>query len=156
VKTSDVGIRLIKQFEGLRLEAYLDAKNIWTIGYGHTGDVTQGEKIDHVEAGYLLLKDLAFAERYVNNLVKPPINQNQFDALVSFVYNVGGPAFEGSHVLKYLNLDNFKEATGYMLKWIFSGPRMLQALVERREVEVKLFNTKEIHYDATNAEVTVA
>lgn len=99
MKTSNNGIELIKRFEGLRLKAYQDSRGTWTIGYGHTGGVKSGDTITEQEAVELLARDLKTAEDAVNeqNL---SLSQNQFDALVSFVYNVGTRNFRTSTLLK--------------------------------------------------------
>ena len=98
MRTSENGVELIKRFEGLELEAYQDIAGIWTIGYGHTGsDVQPGMKISERDAEELLRRDLKPREQAVEGAVKVPLNQNEFDALVSFVYNVGAAAFRGSH-----------------------------------------------------------
>ena len=111
MKISQTGIDLIKRFEGLELEAYQDIAGIWTIGYGHTGpDVFEGWEISKFEAEELLRVDLVSREKAVNDLVRVPINQNQFDALVSFVYNVGIGALERSTALRELNRGNYLKA----------------------------------------------
>jgi len=98
------GISLIKRFEGLRLTSYLDCVGVLTIGYGHTGsDVITNQRITEDEAEDLLLKDLIRFEKCVNNNVKVHLNQNEYDALVSFTYNVGCGAFESSTLLRLLN-----------------------------------------------------
>lgn len=104
MKTSKKGIELIKKHEGLRLEAYQCAANKWTIGYGHV--ILSGENLKIItkqQAEELLMKDLSIAEKCVNENVKVEISQNQFDALVSFVFNVGCGAFKSSTMLKALN-----------------------------------------------------
>ena len=111
MKTSQTGIDLIKRFEGLELEAYQDIAGIWTIGYGHTGaDVFEGWEISKFEAEELLRVDLVSREKAINDLVRVDINQNQFDALVSFVYNVGIGALERSTALRELNRGNYLKA----------------------------------------------
>ena len=90
MKMSRNGIELLKRFEGLELEAYQDIAGIWTIGYGHTGnDVQPGMRISEREAEDLLRRDLRSREDAAERLTSVPINQNEFDALVSFIYNVG-------------------------------------------------------------------
>ncbi|MHA7871037.1 MAG: lysozyme, partial [Hyphococcus sp.] len=106
MKISESGIALLKRFEGLELEAYQDIAGIWTIGYGHTGNVQPGQRITEREAEALLRRDLKSREDAVGRAVNVPLNQNEFDALVSFVYNVGANAFRRSTALKRLNRDN--------------------------------------------------
>ena len=137
---SQKGINLIKNFEGCRLTAYKCPANILTIGYGHTGsDVHTGQKITQEEAEKLLRQDLIVHCNNVSRLVKVPLNQNQFDALVSFEYNVGYGAFMNSTLLKLLNQKKYKEASEQFGRWRFAGGKILAGLVKRREAEKQLF-----------------
>lgn len=137
---SQKGINLIKNFEGCRLTAYKCPANILTIGYGHTGsDVHTGQKITQEEAEKLLRQDLIIHCNNVSKLVKVPLNQNQFDALVSFEYNVGYGAFMNSTLLKLLNQKKYKEASEQFGRWKFAGGKILAGLVKRREAEKQLF-----------------
>ena len=142
MKTSQSGVDLIKSFEGYRNTAYMDSAGIWTVGYGHTGpDVTAGTKLEHGGAEVVLRKDLAGAEKAVTELVKVPLNQNQFDALVSFVFNLGSGAFAESTLLKRLNA---KESPCVVAKeelprWNKAGGKVLSGLTRRRQMEAELF-----------------
>ena len=137
---SKSGLALTEQFEGLRLTAYQDSVGVWTIGYGHTGsDVHPGLIITQMEAEALLLNDVASAARCVNQLVTVPLNQNQFDALVDFVFNVGKGNFAASTLLKDLNAGNFAGAAGEFQKWDHAGGRVLPGLLKRRLAEAGLF-----------------
>ena len=139
MKTSDKGIGLIKRFEGLRLKAYLCPSGKPTIGYGHTKDVKLGDVITEEEAEQLLLEDLIVVENEINkhNL---DINQNQFDALVSFVYNVGVGNFRTSTLLKKIKTDpNDKTIANEFKRWVYSNGKKLPGLVKRREEEAKLY-----------------
>lgn len=138
-KLSKAGIELIKKFEGVRLNAYKDSGGTWTIGYGHTGNVTEGQTITKTQANTMLKKDLERFEGYVNNLVKVELNQNQFDALVSFTYNVGPGALEKSTLLKKVNQNEFNEASEEFNIWVRSNGQVTQGLVNRRKEEQKLF-----------------
>ena len=100
MKTSQRGINLIKQYESFRAEAYRCPAGVWTIGYGHTRDVKSGDKITEPEALKLLRQDVQTAEKAVSTLVKKPLDQNRFDALVSFVYNTGSGNFASSTLLE--------------------------------------------------------
>lgn len=100
MKTSDQGIDLITQREGCKLEAYRDSVGVWTIGVGHTAGVVEGMTITQEEAMDLLREDLAWSEAAVNMI--SPLEQNQFDALVSFVFNVGQGAFASSTMRRML------------------------------------------------------
>ena len=102
-QTSANGRKLIEQFEGCSLHAYLDQRGIPTIGYGHTQGATMGQTCTQAEADAWLAEDLATAEQAVSRLVKVPLTQNQFDALVSLCYNIGQGNFAESTVLRLLN-----------------------------------------------------
>ena len=144
-RTGTRGLNLIKKYEGLQLKAYKDPVGIWTIGYGHTGrDVKPGKVITKAEAERLLKKDLRKFERQVNRRVTRKLNRNQFDALVSFTFNVGAGNFASSTLLKKLNKGDFKGAANEFLKWDKAGDplRVLPGLARRRMEERELFNKK--------------
>ena len=133
-------ISLIKKHEGLRLEAYLPTPNdVWTIGYGHTHTAKQGQKITEAQAEALLRKDITWAEEAVNKSVVVPLTQNQFDALVSFVFNVGAGAFGSSTLLRLLNSKDYDGAANQFLRWNKQKGVALKGLTKRREEERKLF-----------------
>lgn len=137
---SEKGIKLIKNFEGCRLEAYKCPAGIWTVGYGHTGStVHQGLKISQSEADSLLKTDLIIHCNNVSKLVKVPLNQNQFDALVSLEYNIGYGNFSRSTLLKLLNAKNYKGAAEQFAVWRLGGGKILPGLVKRRKAEKDLF-----------------
>lgn len=143
-KTSDAGIALIKQFEGVRLKAYKCPAGVWTIGYGSTrwNDDENVEEGDHVGlegAEKLLKRDLEHFEYAVNKLVTAEITQNQFDALISFVYNVGEYALKKSTLLQQLNAGNTARAADEFLKWTKAAGKELPGLVKRRAAERALF-----------------
>jgi lysozyme len=96
-------------------------------------------KIDYTKADSLLLEDLKRFESAIRQLVKVPLNQNQFDALVSFTFNVGEGAFKGSTLLKLLNAGNYNAAAAQFGKWVYAGKKVLPGLVARREAEYQLF-----------------
>ena len=142
MKTSDKGIGLIKRFEGLRLKAYLCPAGKPTIGYGHTKDVKLGDVITEEEAEQLLREDLIVVENEINrhNL---NLNQNQFDALVSFVYNVGIGNFRTSTLLKKIKANpNDKTIANEFKRWVYSNGKRLPGLVKRREEEAELYFTQ--------------
>lgn len=133
----------IKTAEGLRLTAYKDGGGVWTIGYGHTGaDVREGLTIPLSEAERLLTRDLRVAEGHVNDAVKVKLTQNQFDALVSFVYNVGGGAFRSSTLLKLLNAGDYGNAADQLLRWNKDNGKVVDGLTNRRREERELFLRK--------------
>ena len=141
---SDNGMRLLEQFEGLRLEAYLDSAGIATIGWGsikypNGNKVKLGDKITKAQAKQYKLHDLKEFESTVNTSVKVPLTQNQYDALVSLSYNIGSGAFKNSTLLKKLNSGDYKGAAEQFLAWNKSGGKKVQGLVNRREAEQKLF-----------------
>lgn len=139
MKTSSKGINLIKEFEGLELEAYLCPANVWTIGYGHTKTVTKGMVISEEGAEELLKQDLRHYENGINKHVKVELNQNQFDALVSFSYNLGVFALRTSTLLRVLNEGDYEEAANQFGRWVRANGKVLNGLVRRREAERSLF-----------------
>lgn len=140
MKISEAGLDLIRHFEGLRLNAYQDSVNVWTIGYGHTGkDVKAGKKIDIFDAEILLKKDVEKFETAVNDAVTVPLTQGQFDALVSFCFNLGAGTLLKSTLLKRLNAGNYEGASGQFVLFVHAGGRELPGLVARREAEQALF-----------------
>lgn len=138
-RINEKGIALIKEFEGLRLQAYKCPGNIWTIGYGHTRTVTPDMVISEAQADELLLEDLEWAESSVRKLVQVQISSNQFSALVSFVYNLGESQFRGSTLRKMLNQRDYAGAAAQFGRWVFVKRRKLAGLERRREAERALF-----------------
>ena len=136
---SNEGINLIKQFEGCVLSAYKCPAGFWTIGYGHTKNVKQGMKITKEQATNLLKDDLKTYENYVNKYVKVKLNQNQFDALVSFAFNCGGGALKSSTLLKKLNKGDYEGAANELLRWNKANGKVLAGLTRRRKAEKALF-----------------
>lgn len=137
MKISPRGIQLIKDFEGLRLTAYKCPAGVWTIGYGHTGNVKAGDKVTPNGADELLAQDLAMFQRGVNKAVTVPVTQGQYDALVSFAFNLGLGALQGSTLLRKLNAG--EDASGEFIKWVNAGGKRVEGLVRRREAERALF-----------------
>src|SRR5574337_475226 len=136
------GRALTERCEGLRLTAYQDSVGVWTIGYGHTGsDVHPNLTCTQEQADAWLQQDIQGAVHVVNTVVKVPLNQNQFDALVDFVFNLGSGAFQGSTLLKLLNQGNYQGASNEFPKWNHAGGVVLAGLTTRRLAEQKLFNT---------------
>lgn len=138
-KTSDAGIAFIKGFEGLRLKAYKDVVGVWTIGYGHTKGVKSGQQITEDEAEELLRADLAEFESAVNKVVKAPMAQHEFDALVSFAYNVGKTALANSSLLTLLNSGERTKAADQFLRWDKAGGKVVKGLTNRRKAERSVF-----------------
>lgn len=144
MKTSSQGRKFIEGFEGLYLKTYNDGTGVQTIGYGHTTaagppKVYRGQVITEEQADQILSDDLGKVETQVNTLVRVPINQNQFDALVSFHFNTG--ALGRSTVLKKLNAGDTKGAADALLLYNRGGGRVMAGLVRRRQAERKMFLT---------------
>ena len=137
--TSQKGLDLIKSFEGLRLSAYKCPAEVWTIGYGTTAGVKMGDMITKERAEELLREDVKRFEGYVDRLVKVPLTQGQFDALVSFTYNLGPGALEKSTLLDQLNRGDYDSAAEQFGRWVFAGGRKLEGLAKRRAAEKALF-----------------
>lgn len=141
------GLDLIASFEGLRLNAYPDpgtGNEPWTIGYGTTvypngHKVKRGQVVTQEEALEYLRHDAKKFADSVDRLVKVPLNQNQFDALVSFTYNVGDGAFERSTLLRKLNSGDYRSAADEFGKWVNAGGKAMYGLVRRRAEERDLF-----------------
>ncbi|WP_455478012.1 lysozyme [Bartonella sp. B10] len=144
-KISKEGLALIKQWEGLRLQAYQDTSGIWTIGYGHTAKagapvVYKGMQITESQAETLLQKDLMQFEKIVDQLVQRSLTDEQFAALVSFCYNVGIKAFRNSTLLKKLNDGHYEAVPVELHKWTRAGGKYLKGLVYRRAAEAGLWS----------------
>lgn len=140
MKLSEKGLEHIADSEGTKLYAYLDTGGVWTIGVGHTGpEVVRGLQISHAKAMEYLAEDVEEAEDAVNRLVKVDLTQNQFDMLVSFVFNVGEGQFKKSTLLKVLNAGNYDTAADEFLKWKFDNGKMIQGLLNRRIEEREIF-----------------
>ena len=138
--TGPRGLELIKEFEELRLEPYLDPVGIPTIGWGHTKDVSMFMGAISVEKAEQYLKeDLADAEKGVNGFVDVGLNQNQFDALVSFTFNVGVGNLRVSTLLRKINSGDFLGASNEFKRWVFAKGRRLKGLERRRLMEAELW-----------------
>ena len=139
MKTSPKGIALIKEFEGLRLKAYKCPGGVWTIGYGHTAGVKHGMVISERQAEEYLKADLIAFEKYLNGLGLA-LDQNQFDALISFIYNVGTGNFTSSTLLRKVRVNpQDNSIMDEFLSWVYSKGRVLPGLQRRRLAEMKLY-----------------
>ena len=145
MKISEKGLNLIKEFEGLRLKPYKDAVGIPTIGYGNTY-YEDGRKVSlsdpaitEARATDLLKMVVKRYEDAINRYVQVPITQNQFDALVSFAYNVGNENVRKSTLMKLLNRKQYMEAADQLLRWNKAGGKTLKGLTRRRQAERTLF-----------------
>ena len=140
---SQEGLSLIKKFEGCKLESYKCAAGVWTIGFGSTSGVEEGMEISQERADMLLLEDVKVFEEAVNNLVEVDLEQNQFDALVAWTFNLGSTNLKNSTLLKVLNDKNYEGVPEQIKRWnkaTVDGERqVLEGLVRRREAESLLF-----------------
>lgn len=143
MRISEQGVRLIKRFEGLRLTAYKCPTGYWTIGWGHTYNVKPGQKITKEQAEVYLKQDLVVAEDAVDKLVSTPLNQGMYDALVSFVFNLGAVRFKNSTLLRRLNQGAYDLVPDEFLRWVYGTvdgkTQKLPGLVERRTAEKEMF-----------------
>lgn len=143
-RTSFAGIKKIISHEGLRLKPYKDEGGKWTIGFGHLIKPNEqyllnSKGITEEKAKELLFKDLEETEKAIKQLVKVPLNKNQFDALVSFVFNVGKNAFAQSTLLRKINNNQIKDAANEFDRWIYVSGQKSPVLERRREKEKDLF-----------------
>ncbi len=135
MKISKECLEAIKRFEGFRAEAYICPGGKWTIGYGHTKGVKSGQKITERAAEVLLEGDLLTYEKFVDDLGLR-LNQNQFDALVDFAFNLGVGALAGSTLLRKIRLNKQDpEITGEFQRWTKAGGKVQPGLVNRRQWE---------------------
>ena len=133
------GLSLIKKFEGCELKAYRCAANVLTIGYGVTKGVTEDMEISQEEAESLLQEEMHEYEGYINDMVKVPLEQHQFDAMVSWVFNLGSGNLSSSTLLKKLNNSEYDEVPAQIRRWNKAGGKVLDGLIRRREAEAKMF-----------------
>ena len=134
---------MIKHFESCKLTAYQDSVGVWTIGWGHTAGVKKGDNWTQDEADDILLNDLEKFEGYVNQYVKVPLTQNQFDALVSWTFNLGPGNLKSSTMLIKLNEKNYDEVPSQMKRWSKAGGKVLRGLERRRNAEAAMFSGKD-------------
>lgn len=138
--TSERGKEFITVAEGVRYRAYLDTGGVWTIGVGHTGpEVVQGLQANKVQVQQWLTEDLKEAEDAIYRLVKVPLTQNQFDALASFVFNIGETQFESSTMLRKLNEGDYQGAANQFPRWVYDNGKQQPGLVKRRYGEKSMF-----------------
>lgn len=141
MKLGPQGLALIKEFEGCKLQAYTDSVGVWTIGYGCTTDVAPGMMITLAQAEQRLVDDLKHAETCVNGAVTVPLTQGEFDALVSWVFNLGCGSLRKSTLLRKLNESDYDGAAQEFLRWDKAGGKVLAGLTRRREAEAELFES---------------
>lgn len=140
MQISTEGISLIKKFEGCELESYQCAAGVWTIGFGSTHNIEEGMSISKDRAEELLLEDIAEFEESVLESVDMPMSQHQFDALVSWTFNLGPSNLKASTMLKVLNSGNYEDVPEQIKRWNKAGGKVLDGLIRRREAEALLFS----------------
>ena len=139
MKVSQECVDLVKFFEGFEANAYLCPANVWTIGYGRTKDVREGDIIPEVQAERDVVEELEeFAEQVLNS-VKVELTQNELDALTSWTYNLGVGNLQSSTLLKKLNTGDYESVPSEMVRWNKAGGKVLAGLTKRREAEAELW-----------------
>lgn len=134
-------LNIIKKYEGFSPVPYRCPAGVMTIGYGHA--IRPGEtftRITEDQAEILLAADVIKAEQAIDKYVKVPLTQGQYDALVSFIYNVGSGAFSRSTLLRKLNRKDYSGAAGEFSRWVYANSRKLKGLINRRQEEMEVFN----------------
>ena len=139
---SDEGVALVKKFEGCKLEAYQCAAGVWTIGYGSTRGVVEGDVWSQEKADMMLEDELQEYGEHVEELVTMPLSQNQFDALTSWTFNLGPTNLATSTLLKVLNAGEYEDVPAQIKRWNKANGNVLEGLVRRREAEALLFEGK--------------
>ena len=139
MKISEDGLELIKKFEGCETSAYQDSVGVWTIGFGHTKGVEEGQTCSIEDAESMLADEMDEYEGYINNMVKVELQQHEFDSLVAWVYNLGPTNLSESTMLKVLNGGQFVRVRDEMNRWTRAGGEILEGLVRRRQAESLMF-----------------
>ena len=142
-EVSEDCIDLITHFEGCELDAYLCPASVLTIGVGHTKDVKEGDRITEAQARALLLEDLSYFEDQVNAMVKIDLTQNQFDALVSWTFNLGSGNLKSSTLLNRINYGPISDVPFQIQRWNRANGEVLAGLVKRRAAEAALWEGKD-------------
>ena len=143
MKISEEGKALIKKFEGCKLEAYKCPAGVWSIGFGFTKDVKEGDTWSQDHAEHMLDVELEEYEDYINDLVDVPLEQHQFDALVAWVYNLGAGNLISSTLLIKLNAKEYADIPHEIQRWNKAAGEVLEGLVRRRKAEALLFEGKD-------------
>ena len=143
MQISEEGKSLIKKFEGCRLEPYYCSANVLTQGYGHTKTVVEGQNWSQEHADHMLEMDLIEFENYVNDYVEVPLEQNMFDALVAWTFNLGPANLKSSTMLRVLNEGKYEEVPFQMQRWNKASGQVLEGLIRRRKAESLLFEGKD-------------
>lgn len=140
---SEKAFALLRELEGFRAEEYLCSRGKRTIGYGHVIGATEefSSPLSHAAACAILRDDVCFAEAAVEDLVRMPLTQNQYDALAIFVFNIGRRAFAQSTLLRRLNEGGYQSVPDELMKWVNADGQRIPGLVARRKAEVSLWNS---------------
>lgn len=138
VSVSAVAVAAICGFEGYREYAYKDVAGVPTIGYGTTKGVKMGDKTTRQEAKAFLVRDASGMAKQIQSLIKVPLYQHEWDAYLSFTYNVGIGNFRSSTLLKKLNQGDYAGACSQLKRWVYAGGRKVKGLVNRREAEYRM------------------
>lgn len=142
MKTSPAGLALIQQFEGFSPTPYLCPAGFWTIGCGHLireAELGRLTRVNEAEARTLLARDVKLAEAAVGRLIAVALRQNQFDALVSFTFNLGAGALQRSRLRRVINCGEHEAVPAELMRWVWAGGRKLPGLVRRRAAEAALY-----------------
>jgi len=139
MKISEDGLELIKKFEGCETSAYQDSVGVWTIGFGHTKGVEEGQTCSIEDAESMLADEMDEYEGYINDMVRVDLQQHEFDSLVAWVYNLGPTNLNESTMLKVLNGGQFDRVPDEMNRWTRAGGEILEGLVRRRQAESLMF-----------------
>ena len=146
LEISEEGKQLVKKFEGCELTAYKCSASVWTIGYGRTTDVKEGDTCTQEQADAWLEEELPVFGAYVTAAVAVPLEQNEYDALVSWTYNLGPTNLNNSTMLKVLNDNKKADVPAQIKRWNKSAGKVSEGLIRRREAEALLFEGKEWHH----------
>lgn len=142
-------VELVKRFEGYRLDAYQDIKGVWTIGYGHTKNVYPGMRINSLEAISFLNDDYRDGETCANFYLTFRVTQDEFDAIVDFIFNLGCGKFVGSTLLSLINAGNIPDAARQFELWDYAGGKVVAGLLRRRIADEDLFDGKSTQSSTT-------
>lgn len=143
MQIGEEGLALIKYFETLFLKAYLCPAKVWTIGWGSTKGVYEGMEITEERAKELLKEDVEESEDWVYKLVEPTLNQHEFDAMVSWTFNLGPTNLKSSTLLKRINSNDLGDVPYQMKRWVRAKGKVLKGLVRRRNAEALLWQGKD-------------
>ena len=146
MRKSKDGVDLIKHFEGCKLEAYQCSGDVWTIGHGHTKGVEEGQKITKKIAAAFLQEDIEMVETHVTRLVTVELEQHQWDALISWCFNLGCGNLRSSTMLQVINRGEIDQVTSELIRWDKSNGKALAGLTRRRKSEATLFDKGELDY----------